>query len=206
MNLLRISCLLAGSLWSPLVLAVGLAEVTYPVFLPFNQGDQKIEVRPLPFATRHAHPEFIGAALSARYVVPHNDPADLPKDINVISACGVTIETGVAEGGREEDGVAVTLKIDLTGYAKPDHLPASDPEVIASLAEATLATLARHRCRLVELVIDAPGELSGLEERLRRILEDGGKASIQAGRSATAPEPGTEDGPQREPEPEEAPR
>ena len=130
---------------------LGLAEVRYPVYLAYDQSDPEISPRWLPFATRSPHPEYLGAALSAAYVVPSDDPAKLPKDINLIHVCGIKVSTGLAAGAAAGGTVPVALEIDLRGLKRPEHVPHDLAAVIAASGEAIAATLVKQGCRIARL-------------------------------------------------------
>ena len=147
---------------------LGLSQITYPVYLPFDAGDVEIEIRALPFATRYAHPEYIGSALSAPYVVPNNDKADLPKNINLINACGVSVKTDHVDIKREaNDPVGVGLTVDITKFSKPDYIPFEDAAIVRAIAKAIRKTLESSQCQLENVsIISGDGQKS-----LRKLLE-----------------------------------
>ena len=128
-------------------------------------------VRELPFATRYSHPEFIGSALSAPYVVPNNDSAKLPKDINVISACSIGIETGLAKERKVEDRTGVILTIDLQEFKRPDYLHFTDQEVIMAVAKAVMSTLDRYQCDVITLRIESADKQATLAQLLEKSLK-----------------------------------
>jgi hypothetical protein len=165
------ACLAFAALVLP-VAGLGLADVRYPVYLAYDQSDPQIAQRWLPFATRSAHPEYIGAALSAAHVVPSDDSAKLPKDINLIHVCGIKITTGQAAGAAAAGGkVPVALEIDLRGLNRPEHVPHDVAAVVAATGEAIAATLEKKGCRIATLAIQATAEQASyraaLEERLK---------------------------------------
>ncbi|NNC88196.1 MAG: hypothetical protein HKN82_07025 [Akkermansiaceae bacterium] len=181
MKALVIGLSLAGSCLSATTL--GLVPVTYPVYLAYNAGDPEIELRALPFATRFSHPEHLGSCLSAPYVIPHNDSADLPKDINLISTCRIAVKTDlVPEKGRKpESPVGVHLTVDISQFAKPAYVPFEDAVVMRAVAKAVWRTVAASRCEIRSVKI-----ISGENhEKLRKILE----ARLGTPIPAPAPQP-----------------
>lgn len=162
--LLSVFCL--GSLGAP-VHAVGLAEITYPIYLPYNQASEEVALRQLPFAIRRAFPEGIGSALSAPYVIPHLDSADLPKDINVISVCGVSVEVREKELNQK---VGVTLSINLEKFSKPKYYPFSEEEILKNVAAAVRRTLYYHRRHIHRMEVKA-GKHEKLGAQLEKFLK-----------------------------------
>jgi len=133
--------------------AVGLVNLTYPTHLPYNQGEQAITIRKLPFAVRGSHPEYIGSVLSAAYVVPHIDSAKLPKNINLISACGVKITTMLDASAKKEKGVPVVMSIDISKFAKPDYVPFKSVDIVNAMIKAVRATIEQQGCRVTSLTV-----------------------------------------------------
>lgn len=190
MKSMKIIAVLLFCLASPAAFALQLAEITYPVHLPYNQVRMKIEVRPLPYATRACHPEFIGAALSAPYVVPYYDSSGLPKDINVINVCRVRISTTAAKDGPASKLFRVALKVDLSNFVKPEshgYEVFSNAEIISSIAQALTATLEKHKCAVSELEIVASEKHPELKKLLEELLRSQKGEQADAGQPATRP-------------------
>ena len=154
---------------------LGLASITYPTHLPFNGAGAGIELRKLPFATRASHPEFIGMCLSAPYVVPHIDSANLPKDINLISVCGISINTGMFpdKNRGDEHPVGVDLHVDLRQFSKPEYVSFEDSEIILAVAKAISRTLASNRCEVRKVTVVG----GDAQRKIRKLLE---KRLVQA--------------------------
>ena len=174
MKLIRTAVLLISLLAGPHAFSLGLIEVTYPVFLPYNQGDQEIELRTLVFATRSPSPEHLGSALSSSYIVPSADSADLPKDINLISGCGIHISTmmGDRDQGRWKGRIALT--VDLRDFSKPEYLPRSlsEMQIISSVAQAILTNTKKRGWTLDPIEIEAAKEQKALKEKLEALLRN----------------------------------
>lgn len=145
------------------VQGIGLTEIIYPIFLPYTQADEEVSLRQLPFATRHAFPEGIGSALSAPYVVPHIDSANLPKDINVISVCGIAVDVREV---KVKGKVGVTVSIDLAKFSKPKYYPFSEKDILKKVAAAVQSTLYFHRRHIHHMEVKA-----GKHEELGALLE-----------------------------------
>jgi len=203
MKSMKIIAVFLFCLASPAAFALQLAEITYPTYLPFNQVREEIEVRPLPYATRGSHPEFIGSALSAPYVVPHYDSSDLPKDINVINVCRVRISTTAAKDEPASKLFRVALKVDLTNFVKPEshgYQVFSNAEIISSIAQALTATLEKHKCTVGELEIVASEKHPELKKQLEELLRSKKGEQAGAGQPATRPESKSKDSDKPQPE------
>jgi hypothetical protein len=155
--------LVATTSWS---MALGLTEISYPVYLPYNQSDEKIDIRGLAFASRGASPEFLGSALSAPYLVPNDDSANLPKDINLISVCGIKVSTGLAEPRTPGEAEAVALEIDLRKLNRPEFIPFDLKEVVSAVGKAIKANLTKRGYRIQSLIVHATAEQAAFKSEL----------------------------------------
>jgi hypothetical protein len=202
MNTLIATCiaaLIATTSWS---MALGLTDISYPVYLAYNQGDQKIDVRWLPFASRGSSPEFIGGALSAPYMIPNDDSADLPKDINLISVCRIKISTGLAQPRVSGEQEPVALEIDLRNMKQPEYIPFDLKEVVAAAAEAIDANLKKKGCRIHSLVVHTTAEQEIFKSELQKQLEPKNTEQDGTGQPATRAESKSEGGDKPQPEAE----
>jgi hypothetical protein len=202
MNTLISTCIAALIATTSGSMALGLTDISYPVYLAYNQGDQKIDVRWLPFANRGSSPEFIGAALSAPYMIPNNDSADLPKDINLISVCRIKISTVLAQSRVSGEQEPVALEIDLRNMQQPEYIPFDLKEVVAAAAEAINANLKKRGCRIHSLVIHSTAEQEVFKSELVKHLDPKKTEQAGTGQPATRPDSKSEGGDKPQPEAE----
>ena len=146
---------------------VEIVDLYYPTHLPYNGTSDKIVVRQLPFATRSPLPELIGSALSSHWLIPNNDSATIPKDINLISTYGVTLRTNLISRERNGTLVNIELQFDLRKIAKPVGTPIEIKDVIEAIAKVVRENLAERQCKVTTLIVNANPD----QGEYRRIIE-----------------------------------
>ena len=166
---------------------VEIVELSYPTHLPYNGTREEIVVRHLPFATRAPHPEFIGSALSAQWVIPNNDSATIPKDINLISTYGITVTTNLISRESKSTWANVELQIDLRKIAKPIGTPIEIKAVIEAIAKVVRDNLAEKQCKVTTLIVEATPDQGAYRQIIETTIPHDKTEPAGAGQPATKP-------------------